>query len=376
MPRAEKPINPNRGEVARFAAALRALRDGAGTPTYRELAARTGYSVTQLSQAAAGRRVPTWQVTQAFVESCGGDVTAWQRDWERVKRAHEATAGTNDSSIYSHAAALLGSVPPPREHLNADAVVAFVDNTLSPAALDAAASHLAHCAQCSGDVAAERIRRSEKRSSITVFLVDDHEIVRRGVADLLEDEPDIEVVGEAATVAAALAAIPLLKPTVAVLDVRMPDGNGVELCRELRASMPDLSCLMLTSYADDEALLNAIMGGAAGFVLKQVLGNDLINAVRLIASGQSLLSVDTTSELMRRMRRTVDHGPLADLTDQERAVFDLVGEGLTNREISARLFLGEKTVKNYVSHILAKLGMQRRTQAAVLAMELKSRPQR
>jgi two-component system, NarL family, response regulator DevR len=209
--------------------------------------------------------------------------------------------------------------------------------------------------------------------SIRIFLVDDHEIVRRGVADLFEDEPDLEIVGEAATVTDALRRIPAHDVDVAVLDVRMPDGNGVELCRDLRSQLPDLRCLILTSYSDDEALLNAIMAGASGFVLKQVLGNDLITAIRRVGAGESLLDAKTTEALMKRIRQGETTGPLAGLTDQERAVFDLVGEGLTNRQIAARLFLAEKTVKNYVSHILAKLGMQRRTQAAVLAAELKSR---
>jgi two-component system, NarL family, response regulator DevR len=205
-------------------------------------------------------------------------------------------------------------------------------------------------------------------------LVDDHEIVRRGVADLFEDEPDLEIVGEAATVTEALARIPTLPVDVAVLDVRMPDGNGVELCRDLRSQLPELRCLILTSYSDDEALLNAIMAGASGFVLKQVLGNDLITAIRKVGAGESLLDAKTTEALMKRIRQgRSDGGPLAELTDQQRAVFDLVGEGLTNRQIAARLFLAEKTVKNYVSQLLAKLGMQRRTQAAVLAAELKNR---
>jgi len=206
-------------------------------------------------------------------------------------------------------------------------------------------------------------------------LVDDHEIVRRGVADLFEDEPDLEIVGEAATVAEALARIPTTQVDVAVLDVRMPDGNGVELCRDLRSQKPELHCLILTSYSDDEALLNAIMAGASGFVLKQVLGNDLISAVRRVGAGESLLDAKTTEALMKRIRQGKDPagGALAGLTDQERAVFELIGEGLTNRQIASRLYLAEKTVKNYVSHILAKLGMQRRTQAAVLAAELKNR---
>lgn len=210
--------------------------------------------------------------------------------------------------------------------------------------------------------------------STRIFLVDDHEIVRRGVADLFEDEPDLEIVGEAATLAEALARIPSADVDVAVLDLRLPDGTGVELCRDLRSQLPELRCLILTSYSDDEALLNAIMAGASGFVLKQVLGNDLITAVRKVGAGESLLDAKTTETLMKRIRQgKADGGALSGLTDQERAVFDLIGEGLTNRQIASRLFLAEKTVKNYVSHILAKLGMQRRTQAAVLAAELKTR---
>jgi two-component system response regulator DevR len=207
-----------------------------------------------------------------------------------------------------------------------------------------------------------------------VFLVDDHEIVRRGIADLLEDEPDLQVCGEAASAAEALARIPATSPDVAVLDVRLPDGNGVELCRELRARTPELHCLMLTSFSDDEALLDAIMAGAAGFVLKQVLGHDLLAAIRTVAGGQSLLDGRTTAALMNRLRRQRDDAdPLRELSDQERTVLELIGDGLTNRQIAERMFLAEKTVKNYVSHLLAKLGMQRRTQVAVLATELRSR---
>lgn len=205
-----------------------------------------------------------------------------------------------------------------------------------------------------------------------VFLVDDHEIVRRGLVDLLGSAPDLTVVGEAASVGEAMARIPSAGADVAVLDVRLPDGNGVELCRDLRAVLPDLRCLMLTSYSDDEALFDAVMAGASGFVLKQILGTDLVSAVRTVGQGGSLLDSRATAALMQRIRseRTVD--PLAELSDQERAVFDLIGEGLTNREIAERLFLAEKTIKNYVSRLLAKLGMQRRTQAAVLATELRN----
>ena len=211
-----------------------------------------------------------------------------------------------------------------------------------------------------------------QRVTIRIFLVDDHEIVRRGISDLFEDEPDFEVVGEAGSVGEAMARVSAISADVAVLDVRLPDGSGVELCRELRSRYPELNCLMLTSYADDEALFDAIMAGASGFVLKQVLGTDLIKAVRTVGEGGSLLDPRTTAALLQRIRREREKGdPLASLTEQERAVFELIGEGLTNRQIGERLFLAEKTVKNYVSHLLAKLGMQRRTQAAVLAADLR-----
>ncbi|MFC9764459.1 MULTISPECIES: response regulator transcription factor [Rhodococcus] len=205
-----------------------------------------------------------------------------------------------------------------------------------------------------------------------VFLVDDHEIVRRGLVDLLGSVPDLEVVGEAASVGEAMARIPGSGADVAVLDVRLPDGNGVELCRDLRTALPELRCLMLTSYSDDEALFDAIMAGASGFVLKQILGTDLVAAVRTVGEGGSLLDSRATSALMNRIRSARREDPLAELSEQERAVFELIGEGLTNREIAERLFLAEKTIKNYVSRLLSKLGMQRRTQAAVLATELRN----
>ena len=212
----------------------------------------------------------------------------------------------------------------------------------------------------------------EARPPIAVFLLDDHEIVRRGVRDLLEAEPDITVVGEAGTASSALARIPALKPDVAVLDVRLPDGDGVSVCREIRSRMPEVACLMLTSFGDDEALFDAIMAGAAGYVLKQIRGTDLVGAVRTVASGQSLLDPRTTAAVLERMRTAAERkGPVAELSEQERTVLALIGEGLTNREIGERMFLAEKTVKNYVSHLLAKLGMQRRTQAAILATELR-----
>ena len=206
---------------------------------------------------------------------------------------------------------------------------------------------------------------------IRVFLLDDHEIVRRGVRELLEAQADIEVVGEAGTAAEALARVGPSSPDVAVLDVRLPDGDGVTVCRELRSQRPDLACLMLTSFADDEALFDAIMAGAAGYVLKQIRGADLVGAVRTVAAGGSLLDPRAAAAVMDRLRATKVAGPLAGLTDQERRILELIGEGLTNREIGQRMFLAEKTVKNYVSNLLAKLGLQRRTQVAVLATEVR-----
>ena len=203
---------------------------------------------------------------------------------------------------------------------------------------------------------------------IRVFLLDDHEIVRLGVRDLLEGQPDIKVIGEAATAASALARIPALKPDVAILDVRLPDGDGVSVCREIRSRMPEVACLMLTSFGDDEALFDAVMAGAAGYVLKQIRGTDLVGAVRTVASGQSMLDPKAASQLMARLREASHkRDPLEGLSGQERRILELIGEGLTNRQIGGRLYLAEKTVKNYVSALFQKLGMERRTQAAAYA---------
>jgi DNA-binding NarL/FixJ family response regulator len=207
---------------------------------------------------------------------------------------------------------------------------------------------------------------------IRVFLLDDHEVVRRGIRDVLEAEPDIVVVGEAGTAAEALARVPAVKPDVAILDVRLPDDDGVSVCRELRSRLPELACLMLTSFGDDEALLSAIMAGAAGYLLKQVRGSDIVGAVRTVAAGGSMLDPRMTATVLQRLREPVSgDDPLASLSEQERRVFDLIGDGLTNRQIGEQMFLAEKTIKNYVSGVLAKLGMQRRTQAAALAGRLR-----
>jgi DNA-binding NarL/FixJ family response regulator len=206
---------------------------------------------------------------------------------------------------------------------------------------------------------------------VKVFLVDDHEVVRRGLIDLLGADPELEVVGEAGSVAQALARIPALEPDVAVLDVRLPDGNGIELCRDLLSRLPNLRCLMLTSFTSDEAMLDAILAGASGYVIKDIKGMELARAIKEVGAGRSLLDNRAAAALMARLRDTAEHSdPLSELSDQERVLLDLLGEGLTNKQIAARMFLAEKTVKNYVSRLLAKLGMERRTQAAVFISKL------
>jgi DNA-binding NarL/FixJ family response regulator len=210
-----------------------------------------------------------------------------------------------------------------------------------------------------------------------VFLLDDHEIVRRGVKELLEAEGDLEVVGEAGTAAEALARIPPTRPDVAVLDVRLPDGDGVQVCREIRSSHPGIHCLMLTSFADDEALFQAIMAGASGYVLKQIKGADVVEAVRAVAAGRSLLDPSVTARVVERLRSGQEEDELlARLSPQERNILRLIADGLTNRQIAERVHLAEKTVKNYVSNLLSKLGMERRTQAAVYAARLGAQRER
>ena len=209
--------------------------------------------------------------------------------------------------------------------------------------------------------------------TISVFLLDDHELVRRGLADLLEVEHDVTVVGEAGTAAQALSQVPTLRPDVAVLDVQLPDGDGVSVCRDLRASVtPPPACLMLTSHSDDEALFGAIMAGASGYLLKQISGVDIVGAIRTVAGGGSLLDPSAAAAVLERIRRgwVPDDPRYATLSPQERRILDHIADGRTNRQIGAEMHLAEKTVKNYVSSILAKLGLERRTQAAVLASKL------
>jgi DNA-binding NarL/FixJ family response regulator len=212
---------------------------------------------------------------------------------------------------------------------------------------------------------------------IKVFLLDDHEVVRLGLRQLLESEPDIQVTGEASTAAQAIARVPALQPDVAVLDVRLPDGDGITVCREIRSAMDrPPACLMLTSFSDDEALFTAIMAGASGYLLKQVSGTDLVGAVRRLAAGESLLDPAMTTAVLDRLRHPAeqeDDPRYQSLTEQERRILDLIAEGKTNRQIAQTMFLAEKTVKNYVSGLLRKLDMERRTEAAVYAVERSKR---
>ena len=212
--------------------------------------------------------------------------------------------------------------------------------------------------------------------TVRVFLLDDHEVVRRGVRDLLEAEDDFLVVGEAGTAEEARQRIPATSPDVAVLDVRLPDGSGVEVCRDMRSIRPELACIMLTSFSDDEALFEAIMAGAAGYVLKQVTGSNLIDAVRQVGAGQSLLDPTVTARVLERLRKGPDEDErLKGITDQERRILNLLADGKTNRQIAEEMFLAEKTIKNYVSNLLSKMGMSRRTEAAVYAARLAERRQ-
>ncbi|MFJ3635986.1 response regulator [Streptomyces sp. NPDC090112] len=220
------------------------------------------------------------------------------------------------------------------------------------------------------------VQGAPTKAPIKVFLLDDHEVVRRGLRDLLDAEADITVVGEAGTAEQALARGPALRPDVAVLDVRLPDGDGITVCRDLRSRMPGLACLMLTSFDDEDALLDAIMAGAAGYVLKQIKGSDLVSAVRTVATGASMLDPATTARLMQSLRSPEAAGEpqdarLATLSERERAVLALIGDGLTNRQIAKQLYLSEKTVKNHISRLLGKLGVERRVQAAVIAAQVR-----
>jgi two-component system, NarL family, response regulator DevR len=208
---------------------------------------------------------------------------------------------------------------------------------------------------------------------VRVFLVDDHEIVRRGLKELIELEDDLEVVSDASTADEALRRIPATRPDVAVLDVRLPDGDGIEVCREIRSSCPETACIMLTSFSDDEAVYAAILAGAAGYLLKQIRGTEIVDGIRRVAQGETLLDPAVTTRVLERLRQGPESDELGDLTDQERRILDLIAEGMTNRQIGEAMFLAEKTVKNYVSNLLAKLGMSRRTEAAVFAARLAER---
>ena len=211
--------------------------------------------------------------------------------------------------------------------------------------------------------------------TITVFLLDDHEVVRRGVAELLDSEADLEVVAQASTADEARTLVARTSPDVAVIDVRLPDGNGIEVCRDIRSEHPDVACLILTSFSDDHALLDAALAGAAGYVLKQIRGNDLVESIRKVAAGAQLLDSATVRLAMQRLKNS-DEGRLESLSPQERKIFDLIGEGYSNRQIAEELYLAEKTVKNYVSNMFSKLGISRRTEAAAFSARLDERTRR
>lgn len=206
---------------------------------------------------------------------------------------------------------------------------------------------------------------------LTVFLVDDHEVVRRGLAELLGDDPELNVVGEAGSIAEALDRVPAARPDVAVLDIRLPDGNGIDLCRELLDLNGDLRCLILTAFTDERTMLDAIVAGASGYVVKDIRGSEIIAAIKAVGNGKSLLDNRAAEVLMSRLRKEAEQNErLRDLTATERTLLQLLGQGLTNREIGTKMFLAEKTVKNYVSKLLPKLGLSGRTEATLLGAEL------
>lgn len=208
--------------------------------------------------------------------------------------------------------------------------------------------------------------------TIRIFLLDDHEIVLRGLADLLEDQPDLRVVGQATSAASALAAVEACRPDVAVLDVRLGDGNGIEICRDIRSAHPDIACLMLTSFADDHATIDAAMAGAAGYVLKQIGSNEIVTAIRKVATGAQLLDAALVRFALRRLRAS-EEGRVNELSEQEHRIFELIGDGYSNRQIAEEMHLAEKTVKNYISNLFVKLGIDRRTQAAAMAARIEER---
>jgi two-component system response regulator DevR len=218
----------------------------------------------------------------------------------------------------------------------------------------------------------EHMTPDRATAQIRIFLLDDHEVVRRGIAGLLESDPQMTVVGEAGTAAEALARIPAARPNVAVLDARLPDGSGIDVCRDIRSAMPEVRCIILTSFNDDDAMFAAVMAGASGYLLKEVRGANIVDAIRQVAAGKSLLDPDIAERVITRLRDGQPQDPLlASLTEREREILNLIADGLTNRQIGERIFLAEKTVKNYVSGLLAKLGMERRTQAAVFGSEVR-----
>lgn len=381
MPRGEKPIDMSRGPVAQFAVELRELRKRAGGPPYRELAERTRYTQSVLSKAASGEKLPTWAVVHAFVEACDGDLACWEMRWNEVN-AHVGDVEENvidkirrSTASYGHAGMLmhLAAQSDPNsvasavmkdmatrgtdEHLTSAEVVAYVAEEMSPRDFDRATTHLMRCATCVRNAAAAR----PATGRVTVVLVDDHDVVRRGVRQALRREGDIEVVGECDTARMGSLAVRTLRPDVVVLDVNLPDRDGITLCRELRANTtPPPACLMFTAYNQDAVLLNVVKAGAAGFLVKQQPSDDLVKAVRVLGAGGSVLDAVVVEEVHERWLRQLR--PLDTLKPIERRVFDLVAEGLSNQEIAQRLYRSEKTVKADVAKVRSKLGFRKRAE--------------
>ncbi|WP_219154545.1 response regulator [Amycolatopsis sp. TNS106] len=347
-----------RGPVAEFAAELRALRRSAGTPTYRTLARRANYSITVLSQAAAGIAVPAWPVVKAFVAACGGEPSEWEHRWQAMRR---------DQAIYDTAAAQAPpSEPPASDTFQAvrraqDRQIVNVDPSDVQPIVGSFGPTIPTWAKLQLGV-------------LKVFLLDDHELVRTGLRTLVESQPDMLVTGEASTAAEAKARIPVSKPDVAILDIRLPDEDGISVCRFVQTNVKSPpACMMLTSYADDEAMIAALSAGAAGFLTKDTRGEDILKAIRVLARGGSLLHPALRSSALERLRRRDQD--LAALTTRERVIFELLGEGLNRSQIAERLHLAERTVDRLITQTMRKLRVPKRNELVALAARFLERRQ-
>ncbi|WP_208635897.1 response regulator [Amycolatopsis thailandensis] len=345
-----------RGPVAEFAAELRALRRAAGTPTYRTLARQANYSITVLSQAAAGVTVPAWPAVKAFVVACGGDPLDWEQRWQTMRR---------DQDIHD----TIVNQPPPSEPQASDAfqiVRSAQDRQIS--------SEMAGSKMVASSFGPSICTRADTTAVVKVFLLDDHELVRTGLRALIESQPDMAVVGEAATAAEARTRLPLTRPRpdVAILDIRLPDEDGISVCRFARTTMESApTCLMLTSYADDDAVVASMNAGAAGFLLKDTRAEDLLKAIRLLAAGGTLLNPDVLNLAIGRLRKR--NQGLLDLTEREREIFDLLGEGMSNDEIARQLLVSPQTIATFTHRIMQKQGFGRRQELVVTAARLLER---